>query len=72
MQFCGFHRNKQQYGVVKTQKEVMVIDNCEYIVDDNRLYIKEFINNKLNEPGFSFSTVHCDGVIEQDGSVSLY
>lgn len=72
IQFCGFHRSKQQYGIVKTEKEVMVIENCEYIVDDNKLYLKEYISDKLENEDFSFSSIHCDGIIEKDGSVSLY
>ena len=41
IQFCGFHKNQQKYGVVKTEKETLVVEDIEYILHDNKLFMKE-------------------------------
>ena len=38
IQFCGFHKNQQKYGVVKTEKETLVVEDIEYILHDNKLF----------------------------------
>ena len=39
--FCGFHKNQQKYGVVKSEKETLTVEDIEYIVHDNKLFMKE-------------------------------
>ena len=75
MEFCGFHKNKQQYGVVKYMKETIVADDIEYIVNGRSLYMKEKLEHlfgSLQEIDFSTLTIDCDGTLEEDGSISFY
>jgi len=73
--FCGFHKNQQKYGVVKPEKETLTVEDIEYIVHDNKLFMKEKmqdLHGDLNNVDFSMLTLECDGVMEEDGSLSIY
>jgi hypothetical protein len=75
IQFCGFHKNQQKYGVVKTEKETLVVEDIEYIVHDNKLFMKEkmqHLHGNLGNIDFSGLTLECDGVMEEDGSLCIY
>lgn len=76
LQFCGFHKNKQQYGVIKSPKETLVMDEVEYVVEDKKLYIKEKLEHvygNVLEIDFSkLSCTDCDGIVCEDGSITLY
>lgn len=75
IEFCGFHKNKQQYGVVKRIKETIVSDDIEYIVNGRNLYMKEKLEHlfgNLKEINFSTLSIDCDGTLEEDGSLSFY
>ncbi len=75
IQFCGFHKNQQKYGVVKTEKETLVVEDIEYIVHDNKLFMKEKLQDLHGDLGnvdFSELTLECDGVMEEDGSLCIY
>lgn len=73
--FCGFHKNQQKYGVVKPEKETLTVEDIEYIVHDNKLFMKEKmqdLHGDLGNVDFSMLTLECDGVMEEDGSLSIY
>lgn len=73
--FCGFHKNQQKYGVVKPEKETLTIEDIEYIVHDNKLFMKEKmqdLHGDLGNVDFSMLTLECDGVMEEDGSLCIY
>lgn len=73
--FCGFHKNQQKYGVVKPEKETLIIEDIEYIVHDNKLFMKEkmqHLHGDLGNVDFSMLTLECDGVMEEDGSLCIY
>ncbi len=75
IQFCGFHKNQQKYGVVKTEKETLTVEDIEYIVHDNKLFMKEKLQDLHGDLGnvdFSELTLECDGVMEEDGSLCIY
>lgn len=75
IQFCGFHKNQQKYGVVKTEKETLVVEDIEYIVHDNKLFMKEkmqHLHGDLGNIDFSMLTLECDGIMEEDGSLCIY
>jgi hypothetical protein len=75
IQFCGFHKNQQKYGVVKTEKETLVVEDIEYIVHDNKLFMKEkmqHLHGDLGNVDFSMLTLECDGIMEEDGSLCIY
>ena len=75
IQFCGFHKNQQKYGVVKTEKETLVVEDIEYIVHDNNLFMKEkmqHLHGDLGNIDFSMLTLECDGIMEEDGSLCIY
>ena len=75
IQFCGFHKNQQKYGVVKPEKETLIIEDIEYIVHDNKLFMKEKmqdLHGDLGNVDFSILTLECDGVMEEDGSLCIY
>jgi hypothetical protein len=50
--FCGFHRNKQQYGTIKEEKgeivEVIKIIDTDYLNYKNRLYKLETLEKVYN------------------------
>lgn len=71
IQFCGFHKNKQQYGVVKSTKEIIKVQEKEYLVNDNKLYLKEKFNN-LDDIDFLNLSIDSDGKVDEDGSLTLY
>ncbi|MDB4507264.1 hypothetical protein N9064_00080 [bacterium] len=73
--FCGFHKNQQKYGVVKPEKETLTVEDIEYIVHDNKLFMKEKmqdLHGDLGNVDFSILTLECDGVMEEDGSLCIY
>lgn len=73
--FCGFHKNQQKYGVVKPEKETLTVEDIEYIVHDNKLFMKEKmqdLHGDLSTVDFSMLTLECDGVMEEDGSLCIY
>ncbi len=73
--FCGFHKNQQKYGVVKPEKETLTVEDIEYIVHDNKLFMKEKmqdLHGDLGNVDFSMLTLECDGVMEEDGSLCIY
>ena len=73
--FCGFHKNQQKYGVVKPEKETLTVEDIEYIVHDNKLFMKEkmqHLHGDLGNVDFSMLTLECDGVMEEDGSLCIY
>jgi hypothetical protein len=75
IQFCGFHKNQQKYGVVKTEKETLVVEDIEYILHDNKLFMKEkmqHLHGDLGNVDFSMLTLECDGIMEEDGSLCIY
>lgn len=75
IQFCGFHKDQQKYGVVKTKKETLSVDNIEYVVYEQKLYMKEKLEDlhgNVLEIDFSKLSIDCDGFIEEDGSLSIY
>ena len=75
IQFCGFHKNQQKYGVVKTEKETLVVEDIEYILHDNKLFMKEkmqHLHGDLGNVDFSMLTLECDGIMEEDGSLRIY
>ena len=75
IQFCGFHKNQQKYGVVKTEKETLVVEDIEYILHDNKLFMKEkmqHLHGDLGNVDFSILTLECDGIMEEDGSLCIY
>ena len=75
IQFCGFHKNQQKYGVVKPEKETLTVEDIEYIVHDNKLFMKEKmqdLHGDLGNVDFSILTLECDGVMEEDGSLCIY
>ena len=75
IQFCGFHKNQQKYGVVKTEKETLVVEDIEYILHDNKLFMKEkmqHLHGDLGNIDFSMLTLECDGIMEEDGSLCIY
>src|SRR6056300_402742 len=86
--FCGFHRNKQQYGVIKEEKdsvETMNIVDTEYLNYKNKLYKIETLASVYNTTSIeklkdivleNFEQDHfkryTEGLINDDGSISLY
>ena len=75
IQFCGFHKDQQKYGVVKTKKETLSVDNIEYVVYEQKLYMKEKLEDLYGnavETDFSKLSIDCDGFVEEDGSLSIY
>jgi hypothetical protein len=75
IQFCGFHKNKQQYGVVKSTKETIKVQEKEYLVNDNKLYLKEKLQETftdLDDIDFLNLSIDSDGKVDEDGSLTLY
>ena len=73
--FCGFHKNQQKYGIIKFEKEILTVEDIEYIVHDNKLFMKEKmqqLHGDLDNINFSMLTLECDGVMEDDGSLCIY
>lgn len=73
--FCGFHKNQQKYGVVKSEKETLTVEDIEYIVHDNKLFMKEkmqHLHGDISSIDFSSLTLECDGIMEDDGSLCIY
>lgn len=75
IQFCGFHKNQQKYGVVKSEKESLFVEDIEYILHDNKLFMKEkmqHLHGDVSNIDFSGLILECDGVMEEDGSLCIY
>jgi len=77
--YCGFHKNKQQYGVVELEEIIStcIHDEIKYYKYDLKLYIKEKIddhcnvNNKMIDNKL-LESFQSDGFIEANGVTTLY
>lgn len=76
IEFCGFHKNKQQYGIIKERKNITVIEDIEYVIHENKIYLKEKLENiigSLDSIDFSkITNVDCDGIVCEDGSWNIF
>lgn len=75
IEFCGFHKNQQKYGIANSEKETLTVEDIEYIIHDNKLFMKEKIQDlhgDISNIDFSSLKLDCDGIMEEDGSLCIY
>ena len=77
--FCGFHKNKQQYGVVELEEVIStcIYDEIEYYKYNLKLYMKEKVDhycsiNKIILEHEVLESFQPEGFIEENGVTTLY